>query len=289
MCNLECEHCFVYGKPSAKGTFTYQQIIETLEQAEAINTIQMIYFEGGEPFLFYPLMLEGIKTARQKGFRVGVVTNGYFATTTDDALLWLEPLLELEISDLSISPDLTFHYDDRDNPAETAIKAARSLNLPVNSICIEKPAPKEVSNKDRDKGKPIVGGPVMFRGRAVEKLTPELPLHKWQEFIKCPYENLLQPERVHIDAYGNVQLCQGLSIGSLNNLPLSLIMKNHTVDSNPICNKLIRGGPALLAQEYNLVNEKQFVDACHLCYHARLALINRFPQYLAPRQVYGLA
>jgi len=30
------------------------------------------------------------------------------------------------------------------------------------------------------------------------------------------------------------------------------------------------------------------VDACHLCYRTRQALLERFPEYLAPRQVYGL-
>lgn len=72
MCNLRCDHCFVYSGPDAKGTFTLNQIRRVLDEAIKIGTIKSIYFEGGEPFLFYPLMLEGIKIARGMGFKTGL-------------------------------------------------------------------------------------------------------------------------------------------------------------------------------------------------------------------------
>ncbi len=34
--------------------------------------------------------------------------------------------------------------------------------------------------------------------------------------------------------------------------------------------------------------EDGYVDACHLCYLTRLALLDKFPEVLAPRQCYGL-
>lgn len=101
MCNSECDHCFVYSGPDAKGTFTLSQIRKVVDEATKIGTIEWIYFEGGEPFLFYPLMLEGIKIARSMGFKTGVVTNAYYATSEEDAELWLSPLCELGISALA--------------------------------------------------------------------------------------------------------------------------------------------------------------------------------------------
>ena len=44
-----------------------------------------------------------------------------------------------------------------------------------------------------------------------------------------------------------------------------------------------------LATEYGVELVGEFVDECHYCYLVRRALIDRFPQYLTPRQVYGLA
>jgi MoaA/NifB/PqqE/SkfB family radical SAM enzyme len=288
MCNSECDHCFVYSGPDAKGTFTLSQIRKVLDEATKIGTIKWIYLEGGEPFLFYPLMLEGIKIARSMGFKVGVVTNAYYATSEEDAELWLSPLCKLEISGLSISDD-SFHYEEKkDNPAKRALAAAKKLGLSVNSICIEKPTVKTDIDKKQAKGAPVIGGGAMFRGRAVEKLVEGLPQRRWEEFTECPYEDLKKPERVHLDSYGNVHLCQGLSMGNMWENPLSILVRNYSADSHPICGPLVKGGPARLAKEYKVEHKDKYVDACHFCYLLRLALIDRFPQYLAPRQVYGL-
>ncbi len=288
MCNLECEDCFVYSGPKAKGTFSLSQIRKVLDEATKIGTIKWVYFEGGEPFLFYPIMLEGLKIARNRGFKTGVVTNSYFATSEEDAEIWLKPLCKLGVSDVSISDD-SFHYEDeKDNPAKRALSAAKRLSMPVGSICIGKPTIETGIDKEQDKGTPVIGGGAMFRGRAVEKLAQELPKRRWEEFTECPYEDLKEPERVHLDSYGNVHLCQGLSMGNMWKTPLSRIVKNYNGDSHPICGPLIKGGPVLLAKEYKVKHEDKYVDACHFCYIIRLALIDRFPQYLTPRQVYGL-
>ncbi|MBA7600088.1 hypothetical protein ES703_07135 [subsurface metagenome] len=50
MCNLECDHCFVYSGPDAKGTLTLDQIRKVLNEATKIGTINWIYFEGGAMF-----------------------------------------------------------------------------------------------------------------------------------------------------------------------------------------------------------------------------------------------
>lgn len=288
MCNLKCDHCFLYCGPDAKGTFTLSQIKKVLNEATKIGTIESIYFEGGEPFLFYPLMLEGIKIARSTGFKIGVVTNAYYATSEEDVGLWYNPLCRLKISDLSISDDLYHSEDEKDNPAKRALSAAKKLGLPVDSIRIEKPTSETGKDKEHNKGTPVIGGNVMFRGRAVEKLVEGLPKRPWSEFTECPEEDLKDPKRIHLDSYGNVHICQGLSMGNMWVTPLSILVKNYNVDVHPICGPLLKGGPALLAKEYSVPHNNEYVDACHFCYLIRLALLDKFPKYLAPRQVYGL-
>jgi len=287
MCNLECDHCFVYSGPNAKGTFTLREVRKVLDQATQMETIEWIYFEGGEPFLFYPLMLEGIKIARSRGFKAGVVTNAYYATSEEDAGLWLKPLQESGLSSLSLSDD-SFHYEEEDSPAKRALSAASGLGIPVSSIRIEKPTVEIGLDKNQVKGAPVVGGGAMFRGRAVEKLVEGLPQRPWGELTECPYEDLRDPWRIHIDSYGNAHLCQGLSMGNVWDNPLSTLFRDYDVDRHPICGPLARGGPALLATEYELQHQEKYVDACHFCYLLRLALMEKFPRYLVPRQVYGL-
>ena len=287
-CDSECDHCFVYSSPRSKGTFTLDQMKRVFDELPKIETIEWIYFEGGEPFLFYPLMYEGIRIAHDMGFKTGIVTNAYWATSEEDAELWLRPLRDLGLSDVSISDD-EFHYEGKEtSPARHALDAAKKLGMPFGPICINKPTIEEGVDEEQVKGKPVIGGGAVFRGRAVEKLTDGLPRRPWYEFAECPYEDLRSPERVHLDAYGNVHICQGLSMGNMCNVPLSKMVKQYDADSHPICRPLVNGGPALLAKEYDVPHEAECVDACHMCYLVRRALIDRFPQYLAPRSVYGL-
>jgi len=35
-----------------------------LQEARKTGTVQTVFFEGGEPFLYYPLLLEAVRIAR---------------------------------------------------------------------------------------------------------------------------------------------------------------------------------------------------------------------------------
>lgn len=287
-CNYECDHCFVYCSPQSPGTFTLGQLQTVFEELDKIGTIKRVYFEGGEAFLYYPLMVEGIRIAREKGFEAGIVTNAYWATTEEDAELWLKPLHELGIADLSLSED-TFHSEDvAKSPTRHAQAAAKRMGMPVGVISIGKPSIEIKEDSEQARGEPVIGGSTMFKGRAVDKLIEDLPTRSWRNFTECPYEDLRNPKRVHLDPYGNIHMCQGISIGNMWQTPLSELINKYDCDSHPIARPIMEGGPALLAEEYGVEHEEQYVDACHFCYALRLALLDRFPEYLAPRQVYGL-
>ena len=284
-CLYECDHCFLYCGPRAEGTFTIEQIEKAIVQG--IETgIEMVYVEGGEPFLYYPVMLETLRIAKQLNLRRGIVTNCYWATSERDAELWLKPLIEIGLDDLSVSDD-SFHSDDPDtSPAKTAGRVAEKLGLPAGSICIEKPF--VLLDKKSKKGEPVVGGDVRFRGRAVDKLIEELPRKKFDCFNECTDEELAKPGRVHLDSFGNVMVCQGLSIGNIWEKPLSNIMSDYNPRKHPIVGPLLKGGPAELARVFGLPEGDSYVSHCHLCYLVRKKLVDKFPQYLCPKQVYGV-
>jgi hypothetical protein len=283
-CTNECDHCFVFGSPQAEGTFTLAQVRTLIEEAEKIGSVKMIFFEGGEAFLFYPLLLEGVRLAREAGFQAGIVTNAYFAATVEDALLWLRPLADLGLAALSISDD-ALHGDGASGPPKHALEAARQLKIGAGTISIEGPSVKVPA--ERKKGEPIVGGGVMFKGRAAEKLTAGLPTIYWREFTECPHEDLANPSRVHVDAFGWVHLCQGLCMGNAWETPLSDLIRGYDVKRHPVAAPLSAGGPARLAADLAAEPEGGFVDACHLCYATRKRLLDRFPECLAPRRLYG--
>ena len=285
-CNFACDHCFLYSCPSARGTFTISQIESVLQEAARLGTIQTVFFEGGEPFLYYPLVLAGIEAAAKLGLKSGIVTNGYWATSVEDAVLWLRPVTERGVATINISDDALHYGEVPGVHAQRVAEAAARVGMAAKVMCTERPKiipPDPAAGKDG----PQVGGGVMFRGRAVEKLAAGLPRRPWEGMTRCPHENLADPGRVHVDCYGHVHLCQGLSMGNQWKTPLSQLVREYRPKEHPVVGPLIEGGPAELIRRYNLPHEKDYVDECHLCFAARLALIERFGEFLAPPQVYG--
>jgi len=55
----------------------------------------------------------------------------------------------------------------------------------------------------------------------------------------------------------------------------------------PPSTSISKGGPAALVRRFETPHEASYADACHLCYETRHALRERFPEILAPDQVYG--
>ena len=283
-CTHECDHCFVWSSPRAGGTISLELMTNVLDQARAMGTVDNVYFEGGEPFLFYPLLLEGLRQAKAYGFSTGIVTNCYWATAAPDAALWLEPLRDLEVGNLSVSSD-TFHAGEETDPRPGfAVEAAKRLGLGDSVITID---PPQVCEERGEKGEPIVEGSVRFRGRAVANLAADLPRRPWTEFDECPDEDFLDPRRVHVDGFGNVHLCQGVLLGNLKDTSLGELIDRYDPRSHPVIGPLVDGGPAELFRRYDLPHEEGYVDACHLCYEARAALRERFPELLGPPLVYG--
>jgi hypothetical protein len=153
-CNFECDHCFLYCSPRAHGTFSAGQVDQVLDAASTIGTVEWIFFEGGEPFLYYPLLRHGIQQAAARGFNVGLVTNAYGANSEKDAGLWLKPLADAGLSHLSISND-TYHYgEETENPATIAAKVAKRIGIETASICIEPPTVVQPSAGNEKKAAP---------------------------------------------------------------------------------------------------------------------------------------
>ncbi len=83
-CTRECEHCFVWGSPRQRGVLSVEQIEQILNQAKEAG-VEWVYFEGGEPFIYYDVLLKGVQMAAGMGFSVGIVSNAYWATSVAEA------------------------------------------------------------------------------------------------------------------------------------------------------------------------------------------------------------
>ena len=85
--------------------------------------------------------------------------------------------------------------------------------------------------------------------------------------------------------YCTMSLCH-LELSSRQTMSHAPDLTQHTI-SGPYT-YLVRGCLPSWSGSNDIGHEDEYVDECHFCYTLRLALIDRFPQFLAPRQVYGL-
>ena len=282
-CTFECDHCFVWGSPRQTGTFQIQQILDLLEQAARLGSVESIYFEGGEPFLYYPILLAGVRAAARLGFEVGLVSNAYWANSPEDAQEWLRPFAGL-LADLSISSDLFHSNEFISQQSRNAQAAAEALQIPCGVIQIDQPELAPASEGVIPEGELSV----MYRGRAAAVLAKGAPHKAWSSFTECPHEELEEPGRLHVDPLGYLHVCQGITIGNVFESPLTEICSTYDPATHPICGPLLRGGPVELVRTYQLPHEDDYADACHLCYSSRQLLREQFPAVLGPDQVYGL-
>ncbi len=280
-CTCECDHCFVWSSPRQRGALTAQEIDQILQQAQEAG-VKSIYFEGGEPFLYFPILVHGVQEAARLGFSVGIVSNAYWATTVADAAVWLQPFAG-RLADLTVSSDLWHCEKELGEEPQNAIAAAKLLGIPTGVISIAQLDESAACSKGQLEGR----GEVMFRGRAASVLAPKAPTQPWASFKECPHEDLRDPGRVHLDPFGNLHICQGLVLGNLFRTPLKEICAAYDPEAHPICGPLLEGGPAALVTEYGLTPRPGYADACHLCYEARSALRDRLPEVLVPGQMYG--
>jgi MoaA/NifB/PqqE/SkfB family radical SAM enzyme len=281
-CTFECDHCFVWGSPRQRGVLSLEQIEGILEQAQDAE-VGSIYFEGGEPFLYYPILVKAVHAAAEMGFSVGIVTNAYWASSVRDAMEWLQPFAG-RLADLTVSSDL-FHCNQPLGEApQNALTAAKWIGIPTGMISIAQPA----EEAEQTHGQIEDQGAVMFRGRAAAVLASRVETHNWDSFTECAHEDLLEPGRLHLDPLGNLHICQGIVIGNVFQQRLKDICETSDPEKLPICGPLREGGPAALVQEYSLPHAAGYADACHLCYEARLAMRPLFSEILTPDQMYGV-
>ena len=281
-CDGECDHCFVWSSPHSPGTMTLAQMDEILRQASEISSVDAAFFEGGEPFLFYPLLLKGVELAEDRGFDAGIVSNAYWAEDADDAILWLEPLAERGLSSLSLSADDYHGEKESARRVANAKRAAERLGIEVGVLRVKR------LDVGADAASEDDAGDVYFRGRAAVKLVDKVQLKAASSMTSCPEEppNI---SRVHVDAYGNVLFCQGISLGNLNDVPLKTMFSGLAPMSHPFIGPLASGGPAALSEALSVRAEEVYADACHMCYDIRCKLRSegRFASVLQPDQLYG--
>jgi hypothetical protein len=267
-CSAECDHCFIWGSPRRTAAMTPGQVDGFLQQILALETVTGVCAEGGESFTQYDLLLHFLRRATSLGLNASALTNASWVTSSEVAENRLAQLMDAGLTNLGISTDCWHQQVVPVERVDLLLAACAAAGISAARMETQ------------------LDG-VMFRGRAAERLAPGRPTRPSSELTTCPHEQLASPSRVHLDCYGFLHLCQGLTLGRAS-VPDAVAAYDPT--SHPIVRRLLEGGPYALgrfAAELGFPLAPGYVDACHLCYRAREYLRPHFPDLLAPDEMYG--
>lgn len=267
-CSAECDHCFIWGSPGRRSAMTPDQIDDFLQQIAALRTVTGVCGEGGESFTEYDLLLQFLRRATALGLAAGALTNASWVKSAAQAERRVGELVAAGMVNVGVSTDQWHRRHVPVTRVDTLLGVCAKAGL--EAARMETPPDG-----------------VMYRGRAAERLAPSMPTRPAEELASCLHEQLGAPSRVHLDCYGFLHLCQGLTLGRL---PIADAVAGYDPESHPIVRLLLNGGPYALgryAADLGFEMAPGYVDACHLCYRAREFLRPRFPDLLAPDEMYG--
>jgi hypothetical protein len=267
-CSAECDHCFIWGTPRRSSAMTVEQVDLFLDQVQAVGTVTGVCAEGGESFTRYDVVLHFLRAATARGLTGSALTNASWVESRAQAQERIAELMAAGLTNLGISTD---QWHQRSVPVERVDT--------LLEVCAE-------AGLSASRMETTLEG-VMFRGRAAERLAGQMPTRPAEELTACPHEKLDAPSRIHLDCYGMLHLCQGLSLGRA---PITEAIACYDARSHPIVRHILSGGPHALAQfaaSFGFEIAPGYVDACHLCYRAREFLRPHFPDLLGPDEMYG--
>lgn len=191
-CPLTCAHCCFSSNPRNKDRLPIEQIIATIEELDR-NSVEMVAFTGGEPFLLGKQLISAVAAARQRGFVTRVVTSAYFAKTPEMAARKLGPLRDAGLCEVSISWD-DFHEEFVDfSCVYNAFWESKRLGMTTAVNTVQAAETRWTADRVRqelglspDSEDVIVESPVNLTGRAESQLA-DAGFRPTRSIGPCPY------------------------------------------------------------------------------------------------------
>jgi hypothetical protein len=275
-----------------------QTLRGALEAVTVWPDTPQVHFTGGEPFLHYDLLLEGVRMAAELGIPRYVETSASWCIDYTEAVERFQALRDagLQAVLISCSP---FHAE-KIPPARTlrALRAALkvfgedrvTVYLPeylelIQLFDVDRPTQiseylerfgQEATHRFLWQGYGIISG-----GRSGYELGHLVPRSPAQSFAEddCRLD-LLYAHHSHFDLYGNFisGFCGGLTVGDWHDLP-QLLEEFRAGHYPPLVEVLVERGPyglcALAEERYGYRQLPEgYAGKCHLCVDVRRHLLN---------------
>jgi len=266
--------------------------LETLEEAlqatRAWGHRFQIHLTGGEPFLNFPLLLEGVQLAAQLGIPRYVETNAGWCLKEEDVVEKFVTLREAGLNAILISCS-PFHAE-KIPPVRTLLAITKALEIfgRQNERYVEKFGLERAGRMLWDGYSIIPAGRSGYRLGHLTQKRPALAFKGENCFMEILYAH-----HSHLDLYGNYisWFCGGLTIGDWHNLP-RILDDFKARRFPPLIDILVRTGPFGLfemgKEEYGYQELAEgYAGKCHLCVDVRKHLSERGDfQELRPKEFY---
>ncbi|TET55279.1 MAG: radical SAM protein [Anaerolineales bacterium] len=311
-CHSNCRHCLYNCGPGwQKEPMPVETLQAALETVAAWDPAPQVHLTGGEPFLHFPLLLEGARIGADLGLSCYVETNASWCTDGDEALERFSALRNAGLGAVLISCS-PFHAE-RIPPLRTVTAAQAALEVfgPQHVIIyqpgyleilqhfgLEHPIPLSSYEEEygADAARRILWGGygIISGGRSGYALDGVAPRRPVESFAggSCARE-VLHAHHSHFDLYGNYisGFCGGLTVGSWQQIG-AVSAEFRAGRHPPLVETLVQGGPHAL---YEFAREKHgyralptgYAGKCHLCFDARRHLVTHGDYAeLKPREFY---
>jgi len=274
-----------------------QTLREALEAVTTFPRTPQIHITGGEPFLHFGLLLDGVRLASELGITSYVETSAQWCTDQSEAVERFEILKQagLQAVLISCSP---FHAE-KIPPLRTleGVRAALEVfgsegvivYLPdflrvIQAFELDRPTP--LSRYEEEFGvegaRRILwqGYSIISGGRSGYELGHLKPANGAEAFARTDCAaDILYAHHSHLDLYGNYisGFCGGLTVGDWHDLP-QLLVDIREARYPPLIEILVERGPYGLCQMaeerfgYRKLAEG-YAGKCHLCVDVRRHLV----------------
>ncbi|HBG28054.1 MAG: hypothetical protein A2Y10_20050 [Planctomycetes bacterium GWF2_41_51] len=305
-CPAACDFCYYRCNPNKGGLLSVDNALAAWKSLIVLaGSSAKIHITGGEPFLYWPHLVELLGKAEKLGLgSVDMIeTNAFWADSQDVVMERVKFLDSHNVNKLKISYD-PFHaefveYRKVKLLADTASEILGSKRVMVRwQDYMEKDL--NVMNLTEDEKmklftESIKKHPCRFNGQAAGRLSEVFANKELAEISKKDCSgSFLSAKGVHIDPYGNVfsGTCSGIIIGNITKKPLEEIWRTFEPSKMDVLDVLFNEGPAgLLEKAINQGYEKRrlYSGKCHLCTDLRQFFFDKdlYRSIVGPKDCYN--
>ena len=266
-CNAECRHCFFEAGPRREETISHELGIKAINETAKLGA-EWVSLTGGESMLEPELVSYFIKHASELGLKTEIVSNGYWATSIQEANRLLKPLKDLGLDALNLSID-DFHQEYIPlTSVKNAYWAAQGLGIKIILMVTTTKNNKITANTipellEDDKIQ-IMGSQRIRDPHALLIETPVTPAGRGKDITDHDYTLISEVKcseilrDIGIGPDGSVYPCCGplatkITLGNINEKSLKKILEE--AEQNQFCASIREGVPVSGA----------FTSKCHVC------------------------